>query len=164
MLWSPLTRSGGLILTLWLTIWKSEASISPRRAFGKINLFHLSDLSEATRPRLAHPHTSLKNTSKKINSCSPPPCIAHFFSICIAKSKKKTSNDQPYRHQAVIARRHSKHLKMPAVWDDARERDLLEEIYFVLSSRQPLSQEDKDAVAAGMKQRGYQNITWNAIR
>ncbi|KAG6360653.1 hypothetical protein INS49_011718 [Diaporthe citri] len=68
------------------------------------------------------------------------------------------------RHRASIDRRNPKHLKMPAVWDDARERDLLEEIYLVLSSRQPLSQEDKDAVAAGMKQRGYQNLTWNAIR
>jgi hypothetical protein len=53
---------------------------------------------------------------------------------------------------------------MPPVWDDARERDLLEEMYFVLSSRQPLSQEDKDAVVVGMKQRGYLSLTWNAIR
>lgn len=53
---------------------------------------------------------------------------------------------------------------MPTKWDDARERDLLEELFFVLSSRQPLSQEDKDAVVEGMQQRGYQNLRWNAIR
>lgn len=53
---------------------------------------------------------------------------------------------------------------MPTVWDDAREQDLLEEIYFVLSSRQSLSQEDKDAVVEGMQRRGYPNLKWNAIR
>lgn len=76
----------------------------------------------------------------------------------------KTSNDQPNRHQTFIDWRNTKPFKMPAKWDDARERDLLEEIYFVLSSRQPLSQDDKDAVESGMQQRGYQNLKWNAIR
>lgn len=53
---------------------------------------------------------------------------------------------------------------MPSVWDDARQRDLLEEIYFVMSSHQSLSQDDKDAVVAGMQQRGYTTLKWNAIR
>lgn len=53
---------------------------------------------------------------------------------------------------------------MPPTWDDARQRDLLEEIYLVLSSRQSLSQEDKDAIVAGMQQRGHVTLNWNAIR
>lgn len=53
---------------------------------------------------------------------------------------------------------------MPPMWDDVRQRDLLEEIYFVLSSRQSLSQEDKEAIVAGMQQRGHTSLNWNAIR
>lgn len=80
------------------------------------------------------------------------------------RKRNKTSNGQPHRHKPFIDCRISKPFKMPAKWDDTRERDLLEELFFVLSSRQPLSQEDKDAVVEGMQQRGYQNLRWNAIR
>ncbi|KAI3398141.1 hypothetical protein diail_9763 [Diaporthe ilicicola] len=78
-----------------------------------------------------------------------------FFSVCATtrikqRSAVKISN---YEHSA-----------MPSVRDETRQRDLLEEIYFVLSSRQSLTQEDKDAVVEGMRSRGYATLSWNAIR
>lgn len=41
-------------------------------------------------------------------------------------------------------------------------KDLMEEIYFRTVPQ--LSQDDKDAIVKGMKQRGHTDLTWNAIR
>lgn len=95
-----------------------------------------------------------------------PPCAVHFLLSISEGGKETTRNGTPSPHQTTNPHITTSLnlLKMPTTWDAARERDLLEEIYFVLSSRQSLSQEDKDAVVEGMQQRGYANLKWNAIR
>ncbi|KAK7727549.1 hypothetical protein SLS53_001220 [Cytospora paraplurivora] len=55
-----------------------------------------------------------------------------------------------------------KHYKMPSAWDDVRQKDLLEEIFFITNPQ--LTQGDKDNIVQGMKQRGHADLTWNAIR
>ncbi|KUI63197.1 hypothetical protein VP1G_10322 [Cytospora mali] len=54
------------------------------------------------------------------------------------------------------------HHKMPSVWDEARQKDLLEEIYFRTAPQ--LSLDDKNAIVQGMENRGHPDISWNAIR
>ncbi|KAL1854883.1 hypothetical protein Daus18300_011301 [Diaporthe australafricana] len=85
-----------------------------------------------------------------------------LFSVSIKQQQQAPSIKQP--PTAKVTTTTFAQLTMPSVWDETRQRDLLEEIYFVLSSRQSLTQEDKDAVVAGMQSRGYATLNWNAIR
>lgn len=169
---------GGLSGTAWLSSWASVDISSPERAFGKWLLWFprfilftglVSSLSGrqtgwqatfAPSPGLfsfnlelpcffvSTSHTSSVSTATvflHITDLSPPPPLS--------------CHQQSIKHPPLI-----QHHEMPSTWDDARQKDLLEEIYFLMASRQLLTQDDKNIIVKGMQQRGHTDLSWNAIR
>ncbi|KAG8160520.1 hypothetical protein KVR01_010056 [Diaporthe batatas] len=136
------------------TKWNEEAH---RALIGTL----LDVMDSSDKKWRAHLDLMVENMEGRGQQFSREGIRVHFL-FSISKGEKAPPNDKQ-RHAPTSTTSLSL-LKMPTAWDATRERDLLEEIYFVLSSRQSLSQEDKDAVVEGMQQRGYANLKWNAIR